>query len=260
MSKTLFEKLYYTERNSNNSKKSVIALLVLVLLVSYMVIIAQGKTISNMNKQKEILLNSQEIIQQQCDNEILNYQNELLIAQDNMDTLTAILDNEISVLKESIDNLHSELLKTFYMPNIPLDLEQQQFIHLQCNIYDVDYYLMLALIGLESNYNPKAINYSNSNGTIDKGLAQINSCNYKTLDNHFGRQLDYLDFYDNVEAGVYYYSTIQTDNIYESLLNYNRGEFGAKVYYNKYLTYQSDYVKIVLRKLKEIKSSIEEEK
>jgi len=246
MKSTLFERLYYTERNKVNTKNGVIFILSLLLLVSILFIGTQIRKTIDLHKEITLLYNNQKIIENY-------YEDELSIAQDDVDTLTAILDNEISVLKESIDNLHSELLKTFYMPNIPLNMEQQQYLYLQCDIYNVDYKLMLALIELESNYNPKAINH-NSNGTVDKGLFQVNSCNHSTLNKHFGRELDYLDYYDNVMAGVYYFSTIQTNNIKESLLRYNMGNNGSKNYYNKHLTYDAPYVTIVLAKLGEIKN------
>lgn len=67
-----------------------------------------------------------------------------------------------------------------YIPEIPLDEEQQHLLWTECIERGIDYGLALAVIQHESEFNPKATNHNN-NGSTDKGLFQTNSCWWKEL-------------------------------------------------------------------------------
>ena len=181
------------------------------------------------------------------------YKSEINRLNDENEYLDTVQQARVIALNKRLDELHLEILNTYYIEDIPLEQKEQQFIYKQCTKYGIPYDLMLGMISLESNFNPKEINTSNKNGTIDFGLCQLNSCNINTLNEYFERELDYLNFYDNVEAGIYHFSkSYDSYNIEKSLLVYNRGANGARKYYNKYLTYNESYVKIVLSKMNSI--------
>lgn len=248
MKQSLFERLYYKERSKVTKYKAVN----LILLAIILLIFSLAHSINKENIMLHMQLNNQLEINTISS---IEYENEISVLQNKYNTQISATESRIDVFQGQMDELHSELLKTFYTPNIPLKLEQQRFIHFQCDKYDVDYEVILALMSLESNYNINAINNSNNNGTTDYGIMQINDCNINSLNKHFGRQLDYMDFEDNVMAGVYYFSTIQdVENVSKTLLKYNQGSYGSSKYYNKYLTYDSAYVRIILSKVDEIKS------
>ena len=50
--------------------------------------------------------------------------------------------------------------------------------------HGVNPWLLYAIAGVESGYNPNAINRANRNGTVDIGLMQINSAHLATLRRH----------------------------------------------------------------------------
>jgi len=63
----------------------------------------------------------------------------------------------------------------------PTQAELQQMIVASAQAHGVDPSLALAIAKTESNFNPAAINTSNTNGTADYGLMQINSSNLASL-------------------------------------------------------------------------------
>lgn len=67
-----------------------------------------------------------------------------------------------------------------YIPEIPLDEEQQHLLWTECIERGVEYAFALAVIQKESEFNPKATNHNN-NGSTDKGIFQTNSCWWKEL-------------------------------------------------------------------------------
>lgn len=61
--------------------------------------------------------------------------------------------------------------------------------------------LALALSFVESSFNVDAVNESNSNGTIDRGLFQLNSATFRNVN------IDFFDMHENIEAGLNYLIT-----------------------------------------------------
>jgi soluble lytic murein transglycosylase-like protein len=91
-------------------------------------------------------------------------------------------------------------------------------------INSIDADLVQVLIGGESGGNPKALNL-NDNGSHDRGLMQINSCNFDWL----REELGITDFYDprqNIQCGCYILGLLNKkyDNIHRVLMSYNMGE------------------------------------
>lgn len=92
-----------------------------------------------------------------------------------------------------------------YSEEVPLSPAVQEYIWAKCkeatSNYKEYYYFMLGAIELESSFRTKAVNY-NSNGTVDRGLCQINSVNVKGM-----KQLgiintadDLFDTYKNINC------------------------------------------------------------
>jgi soluble lytic murein transglycosylase-like protein len=109
-----------------------------------------------------------------------------------------------------------------------------------CNRYGVDTDDMLALIKIESNFNPDLISTTN-----DYGLTQINVCNHERLRKELG-VTDFLDPKQNIECGVYLIAELQEkyreENFNKTLMRYNLGEAGAKRLFNKGI-FETHYTK-----------------
>lgn len=93
-----------------------------------------------------------------------------------------------------------------YSANVPLSAEVQEYIWNKCKAATSDYrnyyYFMLGAIQLESSFRSKAVHY-NSNGSIDRGLCQINSCNIKSMRKLglIGNTDDLFNIYKNIDCG-----------------------------------------------------------
>ena len=131
--------------------------------------------------------------------------------------------------------------------DVPLSEELQRYTYKLCQEYHVDYELVLAVMSLESNFDPDIISDTN-----DYGLMQINRCNHTWLKNTLGIT-NILDPQDNIHAGVYMLSLYvnKYETVNEALMAYNMGEHGAARHWNAG-TYTSPYVVRVLEKLKSI--------
>lgn len=100
-----------------------------------------------------------------------------------------------------------------YIPEIPLDEEQQHLLWNECVDRGVEYTFALAVIQKESEFNPKATNH-NKNGSTDKGLFQTNSCWWKTL----------------IQEGMITYS----DDLYDPATGIKCGVWELSKYVGKY--------------------------
>ena len=93
-----------------------------------------------------------------------------------------------------------------YSEEVPLSPAVQEYIWLKCkeatDNYNEYYYFMLGAIQLESSFKPTAVHH-NSNGSIDRGLCQINSCNIKKMKKLglIGSTDDLFDIYKNIDCG-----------------------------------------------------------
>lgn len=81
--------------------------------------------------------------------------------------------------------------------DLPLDAEVQEYLKTKCEDANIDFAFVLALIDIESNFNPDAHSKTN-----DYGLMQINAVNHKWLSSKTGAT-DYLNAYDNIDAGMW---------------------------------------------------------
>ena len=111
-------------------------------------------------------------------------------------------------------------LNTEYLPsayNVPLEPELQTFIIYECARNGVDPALAMAVIKVESDFNPNCVYEGNY------GLMQINRCNFET----YGLN-DPLDPYANVKVGIKILGDLLKKYEWnDALMAYNMGEAGA---------------------------------
>lgn len=103
-----------------------------------------------------------------------------------------------------------------------LEIEYQDYLWEMCVKYNVtEYYeLFIAQMYHESTFRTDIISATN-----DHGLMQINVCNHDWLGDKLGND-DFLDPYNNIEAGVYLMSgfLLKYNDVQKALVCYNRGE------------------------------------
>ena len=127
--------------------------------------------------------------------------------------------------------------------DVPLSAELQNYIIRLADEYEIPAALIIAVIDQESQFDSSSISATN-----DYGLMQINEINFEWLNDHFDRQIDFLDPYENVEAGVYMLSELYhkySDSIHLPLMAYNMGEGGARRQWESGV-YSSEYSRAVV--------------
>ena len=129
------------------------------------------------------------------------------------------------------------------LPDLSMDADLQEFTYYLSAAYEVDYSLILALIDVESGFNPTAIS-----STGDYGLMQINQCNAGYLQERVGAA-DLLNPYDNIKGGVYILRGLfeKYGDSARVLMAYNMGERGAARLWGQGI-FESNYSKSVLQR------------
>lgn len=132
----------------------------------------------------------------------------------------------------------------YILSDCPLDPELQKFIFETCKQENIDYYLEMALIQVESNYETDIISESN-----DYGLMQINKINHKD-----GR--DYLDPETNITEGSVILGDLlnKYDTLEMALMAYNMGETKASELWAQGI-YSSEYSRHIIAVYSDLKSS-----
>ena len=129
-----------------------------------------------------------------------------------------------------------------------LDVDVQEFTYYLSYGYNIDFYLIMALMEQESMYDADTIS-----STGDYGLMQINKCNHEWLSEELGIT-DFLDPYQNVMAGTYEIHRLfeKYDDANKVLMAYNMGEGGARKLWNQGI-YETDYTRSIAEKYEAIK-------
>lgn len=89
----------------------------------------------------------------------------------------------------------------FYIEEIPLSYELQEYSYQTCLEHNIQYELFLAVMWKESRFEHDQV-YVNTNGTTDTGLMQINDVN-RTLLAEVLNITDLRDPQQNIRAGAY---------------------------------------------------------
>lgn len=131
--------------------------------------------------------------------------------------------------EETTTGVGIEQASTVRIYDIPLSEELQAFTFNLCQEYGVDYEMVLAIMGKESNYTASAVSENN-----DYGIMQINKANHKWLTEELGIT-DFLDPEQNIRGGVYILAllTEKYNDPHQVLMAYNMGERGAREYVAK---------------------------
>lgn len=117
------------------------------------------------------------------------------------------------------------------------------YINYYAKKYKVPSALVKAVIQQESSFRADATN-ANTNGTIDRGLMQINSNTGPGIARQLGWEYKTgMEFVPKtaIEMGAYYLSTLYTPDLHRTLSSYNRGSGGARTYYRNYGSYVTTY-------------------
>ena len=97
-----------------------------------------------------------------------------------------------------------------------------------CNQYGVPIYYTSRLIAYESGWNAKHIN-KNTNGTVDKGLMQLNSAGLSDLArwHNGGKLVDPMDWVSSMRIGIMHLRYLHDrngDSWWSAVAAYNMGE------------------------------------
>lgn len=113
--------------------------------------------------------------------------------------------------------------------DVPLADDIQDLIFSECSSKKVPTDLVIAVIDVESGFDPSKISKTN-----DYGLMQINAC-HKDFFKKSLQITDLLDERQNIRAGVYMLSGIVSryGDMNQALMVYNCGETGAKRLWNQ---------------------------
>lgn len=138
-----------------------------------------------------------------------------------------------------------KLVETYY--RIPLSEDMQDEITRIANRNGLDQLTILALIEVESNFDP-----DNISETDDYGLMQINICNHERLSEAL-TLTNIRDPIQNVEAGSYMLGMLykKYHDMNMMLMSYNMGEAGAQRLWDQGI-YETEYTKKVNAASKEL--------
>ena len=128
---------------------------------------------------------------------------------------------------EVVQRIHYTVYDDGYPARLSDDL--QDWVYTMCEKYGIAGHekMIIAKLYCESGYRANCTHY-NKNGTVDVGIAQINSCNHARLRRELGIT-DFYDPYQSIEAGVYIMSQCMAANGYDesmALVAYNTGRNG----------------------------------
>lgn len=164
---------------------------------------------------------------------------------------SAEIDNVKAIHNEIFEQIEimNEDLRLFENDEgIPLSFELQIHIKNECNKYGVDVSEAVAIMLTENpTLEPELIN-KNTNGTIDTGLFQVNSCRNDELKSMGINNLK--DPKQNITAGVFIISTLDKYSGHEKYMAYNMGVGGMKKAVSRGVS-STNYSRKVLSKIRE---------
>lgn len=182
-----------------------------------------------------------------------------LVHQVNQQELVEIaVENHVETvdkLVESIESGETRTVPTSYVYyDIPLSLSLQEYTQGLCDLYQVSYPLVLAIMNTESYFDSQVISGENTNGTTDWGIMQINSNNHSWLEEKLGIT-NWLDPVQNILAGVYIlslYSYLEQPQL--MAMYYNSGPSGGQK--NREQGYFTDYSCALMVALEDLEEAL----
>jgi Soluble lytic murein transglycosylase and related regulatory proteins (some contain LysM/invasin domains) len=171
---------------------------------------------------------------------------------------------------EVVASVNTDILEEFdekdvrpEIPNIPLDDKLLDYIYKESTEHNIAYTLVLAIMKVESNFNPKAI--SNTN---DYGLSQINKTTARWIAKELGlSKYDLKNPYTSTDFCIFYLSYLsekyrnmgmsEEDIFNFTVVSYNRGEGSGYKYVKKYGAESNSYWKKVMKAKEELEMSME---
>lgn len=173
----------------------------------------------------------------------------------------AALQQRIEVLSSELDQANTRLkaydTSTEYSSaaapiyDIPLSKELQEYTYEMCELTGIEehYPLILGMMWRESHFDAAAVS-----STDDYGIMQINKQNHKNLQETLGVD-NFLDPYDNIEAGVHIIATLlhKYSDENKALMAYNMGPTGASRQWDRG-NYSSFYSRDILSKAQAIET------
>lgn len=131
-----------------------------------------------------------------------------------------------------------------------LEVEIQEYAYNKCVEVDIPYEVFMALMWNESKYDTDAL----SQDGMDCGLCQIRKSNHNWIEKELGRDLDFFNPYDNIDASIFmlthYRDNYNPDNLNTLLMIYNMGPSGAKKCWDSGY-YSTKYSRAILNKAQE---------
>lgn len=153
----------------------------------------------------------------------------------------APVDKSIEIKTQRVEPKKVEILKTQTYYNVPLDMDLQDYIRQECIDAGLDMKLVLAIMKVESNFNPELISC-----TDDFGLMQVNKINFEEVERELGLT-NMLDPYQGAKAGIFLLSKLKwNESEHQMLMAYNIGVAGAQRLWKQGI-YETDYSKKVLK-------------
>jgi hypothetical protein len=159
-------------------------------------------------------------------------------------------------IQQEPEPINPDILKVQEITN--WDIEIATYFVEEANVRNVDIFqeaLPIAHIETGGTYRFNASN-TNTNGSTDGGLFQLNSITYKEIVKQLkaqGREFDSWDRNDpyvNIAGGIYWIAYLKDKHNLEDealFTSYNRGVHGAKQYASRSGTYETRYSREVIR-------------
>lgn len=156
----------------------------------------------------------------------LIYNPDFLLQTEDVEDETSVNLEQEFVEIETTTQEYTRPNKLYYVQDgiyrFDLAIEYQDYLYEMCVKYDIEEYytLLIAQMYHESKFRADAISQTN-----DYGLMQINKGNHEWLGGMLGNY-DFLDPYNNIEAGVYMmsYGLKKYNDVHKALVCYNSGE------------------------------------
>ncbi len=168
------------------------------------------------------------------------------------------LDDQIKYFDFYVLELEERLIETEQKLNMYEDVAEETGLEISLivEIYNqaIEPEIVLGVIDRESKFNSNAINH-NTNGSVDRGLMQINSGTAPWLWSivFSNEPYNYKKLFNpekNIQLGIWYlnYLLEKYNNEHMALTAYNRGEGGMRSYVNRHGTAKSSYSRYILEK------------